>query len=297
MRKKKKGKPKPREKANNHGHSGNRPKQVVLQTLANSGWVQNTSIAALGIITAAICAIMKMSLFKTTVVTACVVLTALVWIVGVTIIRAYEKPSNDGLSIRVNNSMLASDLPCWWLRYRSSLGDTISPMPIMLNASITNVQDVPITLDSISVSAQLNDDPWVKFKYVNTRAGDVYWMYGGALNDAGLLDLSGNGLDRLLVNPIDAHKTVRGLIFFDTERPFVATSGDKIRYRWAVQDSTGQKYETTSEFEPINTQAKTPDNATFSGMALKFSAAHIDLRGAGLKVKRWNEAITSVPNK
>jgi hypothetical protein len=56
------------------------------------------SIAAIGAVTLMICQLMKMSMLKTGVITVCVLLTALVWIIGVTIIRAYD---SDGVNEKI----------------------------------------------------------------------------------------------------------------------------------------------------------------------------------------------------
>ena len=122
-------------------------------------------------------------------------------------------------------------------------------------------------------------------------------MYGRNLSDAGLLDLSENGLDRLLVRPIAAHDTVRGWIFFDMDEPFLFGTGDTITYRWKAEDSTGEKYDIFTD-SIVSPPVKVPQNdITLPEAVLRFSKAHIDLRSAGITFQRWVGGFIPVPNK
>lgn len=271
------------------------PKNRIFQALAQNGWIQNTSVTVLPILTAIICIAMKMSTLRTIVITACVLLTVLVWTAGVTIIRMYDNP-DEGLKIKVLYSSYAGDSAVWWLRYTSSLGDTISPMPVLLSMSITNTRDIPVTLDSLAISVQLNDGPWVDLQHINSRWGSVWYITD--LKDAGLLDLSENGLDTILLKPIEPHKPVRGIMFFDTPSPVLPFADDWIRYKWAAKDTAGTEYVVLSERTRVRTTPPDVRDAQFNDTALHFSKAHLDLRRAGLKTQRWyNTGVVAVPNK
>ena len=63
-----------------HGTTWLKQSPLVIQ-------IQNLSVAALGLITAVTCELLGMSAFKTTVITACTVITLLVWFVGFRLMR------------------------------------------------------------------------------------------------------------------------------------------------------------------------------------------------------------------
>jgi hypothetical protein len=268
----------------------------IVHAFVSDRLVQSITLTVISLITSIICIALKMNTFKIAVITACVFLTLLIWVIGVRLIVS-PNGSEPTLLFKVNTGILANDIPAFWLRYRSSLGDTRSPMPIALYASVTNTKDFPVTLDRISVKARLNGAKWVKFLHVPTNAGDACWMYGGSLKDVGLLDLTTNCLDQLLDDkPIGGHSTVRGWIFFDTETPFITTEGDTITYKWNADDSTGEKYEMTTE-SPIRTHVEASQDAELAGSKLIFAKAHQDLSNAGIQTKRWNEVVVAAPKK
>jgi hypothetical protein len=261
----------------------------------SSGWVQNSGVGFLFIFVALIVAYMTKTQVKAAALTFAFAGTVFLWIAAGFVIK-YASGDGD-LLFKVNMSMLTNGVPPWYLRYQSPLGDTMAPMPIALFASVTNTKEIPLRLDSIGVRAQLNGGKWINFRYVNTIAGDVYWMYGGNLVDAGLLDLSGNGLDRLLLKPVAPHDTVRGWIFFDTKEPFPTADGDTVRFMWKAQDSTGEKYTFTSESSPVKTKVETPEDVDLAGAVFVFSRAHIDLSSAGIKFKKFDDVVIPIPNK
>src|SRR5258708_26290611 len=93
MRKKKR-KPKPKKKSNKDPDNGNAPKHGVLDSLLDSGWIQNTSVTAIGAITAVICLTMRMNFLKTAVVTAAASFPSLLWSVPAILHPTPPRPPN-----------------------------------------------------------------------------------------------------------------------------------------------------------------------------------------------------------
>jgi hypothetical protein len=123
----------------------------------------------------------------------------------------------------------------FWVRYRGSLGDTLSPMPIALSMTITNTRQVPLTLDKISIAVRENRSQWLTLKHIPTGGQRVYWIHGDP-KDSALLDFSTNGLDQLLKDTsIAPNKPVHGWIFFEQPNDFNGSAGTLIQWRFRAE--------------------------------------------------------------
>jgi hypothetical protein len=63
--------------------------------------------------------------------------------------------------------------PLFFVRYKGSAGDALSPAPVALVVSVTNTRQVPVTLDGISIDAReassrgrIKLQKWKKLQYV-----------------------------------------------------------------------------------------------------------------------------------
>jgi len=278
---------------------GEGPKNVrrsLLETIKTSGWIQNLSVAALGLTTAVICESMGMSAFKTTVISACAVLTLLIWIVGFGLIRANEHPI-DRASIRfkVRTAMVPSDRGAlFFVRYTSRFaGDTLVPLPIALIISITNTRQVPVTLDKISVEARENTSQWKKLKHVPILGQRVYWIYGDFKN-AALLDFSKNGIEQLLNGkPVASNVPAQGWIFFEKPSELSGATGNKIQFRFSAQDTEGNKYEVTTEQDTLKNQVETGADADVNPAVLDFTGRREDL--SALPISGGHDPVFPMP--
>jgi hypothetical protein len=242
---------------------------------ACSGWVQNVGIAFLIVLATLVAAMWTSTQIKTAAIIFAITGTVAIWILAGTIIRySSDGPQAHSVRFKVRTSILPKDRGAiFFVRYRSGFsGDTLVPLPIALIVAITNVRQVPVKLDAISVDVRKNGSGWVKLKHVPTLGQRVYWIYGD-FEAAALLDFSKNGLDQLLNGkPIAPNNPVQGWIFFERPDSFIAEDGATIQWRFKAQDTEGNKYEATTE--PDNVK-----NAVEGGAAIDANPAFLNFTG------------------
>ncbi len=275
MRKKKR-KPKPKKKSNKDPDNGNAPKHGVLDSLLDSGWIQNTSVTAIGAITAVICLTMRMNFLKTAVVTAGVILTALVWIVAAIIIRTADRNAeNPPFSVRLETTFIGDNRDTGQMAclYNNKY---ISPVSLYMFARIVNLQDTPATISHFKIEVlqqrrKLLPDKWISPTEVSEHMSLV-WINPPPTPSRNM-ELFGG---RLLLNirePIAAHATVWGWILFDPP-PEYDSSPRPISLRVTIRDTAGREFSTINPWTTDNI-ANPPRGWNIQGVA--------DLTGYTLK--------------
>jgi hypothetical protein len=152
--------------------------------------------------------------------------------------------------------------------------DTLTAIPISLNAVVTNIRSIPMTLDSIGVEIKENDGKWKKLKAVPT-----YGIPAG-LRDAGLLDFTKNGLDQLLMGKqIAPNVPVRGWIFFRRPKDFNGAEGTTLQWKFTAEDSTGDKFESVTESGAVQREVGEATDLQPNAPELKFGPSHLDISG------------------
>src|SRR6266700_3513248 len=216
----KKGKPKSKKKFNYTASQGKSPKHGIIESLTGSGWIQNISAAIIVIGTAIVCAIMKMSVLKTSVITACVLLTALVWIGGVTIIRAYDRADdNPPFKADIDFSFVSTH------RDATQIGaipysHLITPVPVLLKVRLANRQSVPATISNFSIDIELRKGSWIlPSKWMRTKPipelMPLVWR-NPPPTPGMTLTLDGERLEsRLSKGALAPNETIRGWVLLD----------------------------------------------------------------------------------
>ena len=247
---------------------------------------------------ALIVAIMNSTQVRAAAITFGLTGTLLVWFVAVLVIRYADdsEVKRDSIRFNVKAPMVPEgDGALFWVRYKSFAGDTLSPMPVAIDASITNTRSVPVTIDDISVEFREDNAGWIRFRrwqklqHVPTLGGRIYFIYDN-IKAAALLDLSGNGIDQLLEGKsLMPNIPVQGWLFFEKPNSFSGTEGTTIQWRFKTHDTAGNEYEAMSAPELIKKTVTTPSDVEPNSPFLKFTGVREDL--STLAIRRWHDPV------
>jgi hypothetical protein len=164
----------------------------------------------------------------------------------------------------------------FWLRNRP---DTLTAIPISIFVVITNLSAVPITIDSIRAEFKEGNEGWRKLSSIPTN-GQLYFVYGipKGLKDAGTMDFRTTGIDQLLTGKqLAPNVPARGWMLFARPDGFAGIEGTSIQWRFTVEDSVGDKFQSTTEPEIIERKAKGPTDLQINNVPLVFGPSHLDI--------------------
>jgi hypothetical protein len=166
-----------------------------------------------------------------------------------------EKPQAETqpITIEIENSGLLSDSRDWgvgfWIAYRSSHGDTISPINLALFLRFVNFRPTPVRIDSFTVEMQ-SGNTWIPLIQIRSLGQVIYGAYptadkpdiAAALGHARRLDFADYGLESLL-SKTDAllqpsGGMVRGWAFYGYPPSLMHVSGNE-PIRITVRDMSG----------------------------------------------------------
>ena len=220
-------------------------KRYILKPLGNSGWIQNICATLLVVGTAIFCGIMQMSMLRTSVITACVLVTVLVWIVGITVIRAYDSGGgeNPAFAVAVETSYAGNsrDASQIFFTYTQRW---ISPAPIALFIRIVNLQQVPTNIRLLKVEILSTKHKWFPDSWLEPThiPDDVALIWVSPLpTPARRLTLIGPRLIPILeLRPIQPSETVTGWVLFDVPLEYDSAPQPPV-FRITVRDTAGHK--------------------------------------------------------
>jgi hypothetical protein len=195
--------------------------------------------------------------------------------------------SEPRMMINMKRDIFAS-LPIW-VRYPTSLGDTISPVAIAMFIDITSHVPQSERISRYSVAVHTDACGWWYLSPIRMNGVKAYWVYNGIKKSAPL-DFTKNGLDYLLEQDIPAHGTVSGWWFFDTKLKCDAPVGELVQFRVEFDTFSGKHFEKVTERKPISTQGPPSgtSEASMTGMHFIFPGGGTeDL--SGLKVKFYSD--------
>ena len=144
--------------------------------------------------------------------------------------------------INLTQSLENTGSGLFWVTYRSSFGDTASPVALAQFMEITNLLPTSETIKSYSVAINTEECGWIDLSPIYIRGARVWFTYEG-LEKASLLDFAGNGLDFVLENPIPPHGTITGWWFFDSKTKCNVPKGSMIQYKVSLKTFTGIEFE------------------------------------------------------
>lgn len=268
------------------------PRESVVGHLLTNGWVQNSTIAFLGSLVLLIAAMATKTQVKAAAIGFASMGTIALWILTAVVIRYSSESAelrDNSVRFKVLRAMIPSNAysSLFWVRYRVGSTDTLSPMPIALDAVITNIRQTPVTLDRIGVEMRENNSQWIRLQHIPTLDQRVYWIYGDP-RTAGLMDFSTNGLDQLLHGKrIAPNVPIRGWLFFERPDNMSGTEGNAIQYRFTAEDTEGNVYEATTPAEAIKKEVRPPDDFIPDPAELHTVPITEDL--SGLVRRRWHD--------
>jgi hypothetical protein len=251
--------------------------------LGNSGWIQNISAALLVIGTATICGIMKMSVLRTSVITACLLVTVLVWIIGITIIRTYDSgEENPAFAVAVETSYVGNSRDAGQIFFAYNQR-WISPAPIALFIRIVNLQQVPtnirlLKVEILSIKHKWLPDSWLEPTHV---PDDVALIWVSPLpTPARRLALIGPRLTSILeLRPIQPNETVAGWVLFDAPLEYDSAPQPPV-FRITVRDTAGHKLS-------VIASGPTGDNIAAPTRGFDITTDIVDVNG--LQVKHFSD--------
>lgn len=252
MGKKKKGEGESRKETNTETESqkpaqGWRP--ILRGTIhsLSSGWLQNLLIGlVLLLIGPAVGMIVKSP--KVVILCAAGGITLVVWIVALIMIRQIAPgqrstaPSGpffveiEASVVHERKGFTASRV---FIGYRSSYGDTLSPVDVSMFIKLVNLQQVPSMIERLRVEMKLDDSEWIKLVNIPLRGSTVFWAGPEGFKKVRKIDPT-NSLDYLLADrPVQPHETIRGWVYLDMPTDYFAGEGTRIQYRVTARDSAG----------------------------------------------------------
>lgn len=259
--------------------------------MASSGWVQSSVFSIVGAFALLVGAFMTHTQVKSAALVFGIVGTVAVWIIAAVAMR-FDEPGaqRDGVRFEVRNSMLAEDAGAvFFLRYPSSLGDTISPMPIAINATVTNLRPVPVSLDTITVAMRMKGTGWETLHNIPVIGNRVYFVYGD-FSHARLLDFSKNAFDVLLsAKPLAPNSPTDGWMFFEFPPGFAGVRRKGIQFRFNAKDTEDNQYEGTTKPTDAQQHVSVRPDMELRPMYLSFTGQTDDLTKA--KIRDWNTPI------
>jgi len=263
---------------------------------ASNGWVQNSGVAFLGAIILLVVAMATSTGTKAAVITAACAGTAFLWIFAIALIKYISEP-NIVVAKKVLFVSTTGDIRSsgpFWIRYRSPLGDTLSPLPVSMYIAIHNGQSVPLKIERLWVSMQAKGHDWLQLTHVNAEAGQVFWI-GNDLKHARPLDNQNPMIDILIQKPIAANSPVEGWLFFSVNEKYATTPGTLLRFKYLAKDSSGKTMEYTSHFE--ETQANAPADNGSAGEDIGMHVGTITDLSCCHVFQWWQGGIIPVPDK
>jgi hypothetical protein len=277
-------------------HPGNVGTRGALSHALSSGWVQNSSVAFFVAIVGLVIAMATRSQIKAAVIGVASTATLAVWIIAIVFMK-YAGESAFTITKRVlfmsATGEVATSGP-FWIKYRSPMGDTLSPLPVSLYVVIQNEQGKALKVASLRVSMQAKGNKWLKLTHVDARVGEVYWL-GNNPRQSRQLDNQNQMLDVVLSRPIPANSPVEGWLFFSTREHYPTPAGTQIRTKYVLTDSAGVTTEYTTPFEEVRSDASPDQGGAGENLPMHVGPA-VDLSTC-CPMQFWVGGIIPVPDK
>jgi pimeloyl-ACP methyl ester carboxylesterase len=168
-----------------------------------------------------------------------------------------------------------------WGVYKTGRGDTVTPIDVLAELLLVNVQKIPASLSSFSV--ELNTPQgWMPLKRIPSEDVALYW---GSLTQAKLIKLEPGDIYSELENAeITAGRTIRGTALFEfSNSNYIAQPREHVSdFRFTVKDTAGH----TAVLESTPKSQSTDPRSNLGKLGLVWGADVVDL--SHLPMKRIN---------
>jgi hypothetical protein len=234
-------------------------KNLLTDAIAHArsdGWIQGVGVGFLLTCIGLATAIMTSKDVKTAAISFALAGTVFVWMLAAVIIR-YVKEAGPELTFSILqswfNGTTSPDDGFFWVRYGSSLGDTLSPASASIFVTITNPRNSPAHIENLELDVQKKGDPWVPLRFIPDEGNRLYWIHGDFTKST-LIEVA--SLDKEVHSSIPAGETVSGWVFWSVTVAVPLSLEDEIRWRLRAKDSGGEESEYTSPYGPWTNKPK-----------------------------------------
>jgi hypothetical protein len=269
---------------------------ATLHALSN-GWVQNSGVAFLLAVIALIIAMETRSQIKSAAIGFAAIGSIALWIFALVVIR-YAAAKDIVVTTKflaLNTTEQAKHPGPFWIKYKSPLGDTVSPLPVLMYIVIHNSQATPEKIATLRVSMQAKGDEWLQLMHVDAHEGQIFWIYDD-FKKARQLEDPTTMLDFILGSSIPANSSVEGWLYFTTSQEYPCSPGTWMRFKFFLKDTSGKTMECPTEFNVIKKDMSSNRSEGYGeNIAIKVIGPPVDLSHCAFKF--WTGGVIGVPDK
>jgi len=217
---------------------------------ASNPWIQGSTFLFLGFVVLFGVAIVTSKDIKAATIAVAISGTLLLWIVAAVVCKSVNENADPEMVFSILQTWFdGTDSPnsgLFWIRYPSSLGDTLSPASAAMFITIKNPRTSPVRIERLELSVQKRGGRWVSLRFIPTEGNRLYWIHGDLAKSL-LIEVP--LLDKEVHSSIPPGETVPGgWMFWSLTKAVPLSQGDEVRWRLRANDSGGEQSEFISEF-------------------------------------------------